>query len=112
MHRIPRAITFTFRNPFTGLFTASRREQHLTLYILREVRRGRSLSDVLADAYVVNRATEEQRKRLLDRPELIEAIGDEAIADLKNAVDRARVAAGARRPVQRDGGHGVRPEGV
>jgi hypothetical protein len=96
MHRIPRAITFTFRNPFAAFFTASRHEQHLTLYILREIRRGRPLSDVLADPYVVNRTTEEQRKRLLDRPELVEAIGEEAIADLKNAVDSARVAAGAR----------------
>jgi hypothetical protein len=96
MHRLPRAITFTFRNPFAGLFAASRREQHLTLYILREVRRGRLLADVLADPYVVNRTTEEQRKRLLDRPELVEAIGEEAVADLRNAVDSARVAAGAR----------------
>jgi hypothetical protein len=96
VQRIPRAITFTFKNPFTGLFSASRQEQHLTLYILREVRRGRPLSDVLADPYVLNRTTEEQRKRLLDRPELIEAIGEEAIADLRTAVDSARVAAGAR----------------
>ena len=96
MHPIPRAITFTFKNPFTGLFSASRQEQHLTLYILREVRRGRPLSDVLADPYVLNRTTEEQRKRLLDRPELVEAIGEEAIANLRTAVDSARVAAGAR----------------
>ena len=96
MHRFPRAITFTFRNPFTGIFTASRREQHLTLYILREVRRSRSLDDVLEDPHIVNRATEAQRKRLLDRPELVGAIGEETIADLKNAVDSARVAAGAR----------------
>ena len=96
MHPIPRAITFTFKNPFTGLFSASRQEQHLTLYILREVRRGRPLSDVLADPYVLNRTTEEQRKRLLDRPELVEAIGEEAIADLRTAVDSARVAAGAQ----------------
>jgi len=71
MHRLPRAITFTFRNPFAGLFGASRREQHLTLYILREVRRGRLLADVLADLYVVNRTTEEQRKRLLDRKSVV-----------------------------------------
>jgi len=96
VHPIPRAITFTFKNPFTGLFSASRQEQHLTLYILREVRRGRPLSDVLADPYVLNRTTEEQRKRLLDRPELIEAIGEEAIANLRTAVDSARVAAGAQ----------------
>ena len=96
MHPIPRAITFTFKNPFTGLFSASRQEQHLTLYILREVRRGRPLSDVLADPYVLNRTTEEQRKRLLDRPELVEAIGEEAIANLRTAVDSARVAAGAQ----------------
>jgi hypothetical protein len=96
MQRLPRAITFTFRNPFMALFSSSRQEQHLTLYVLREFRRGRPLSDVLDDPYVVNRTTEAQRKRLLDRPELVEAIGEEAIADLRNAVDSARVAAGAR----------------
>jgi hypothetical protein len=98
-----RAITFTFRNPFAALFSAPRKEQHLSLYVLREVRRGRTLTDVLADPYIVNRTTDEQRKRLLDRPELVEAVGEEAIADLRTAVDSARVAAGARRPVQRDG---------
>jgi hypothetical protein len=103
MHRLPRAITFTFRNPFAALFSAPRKEQHLTLYVIREIRRGRPLSDVLEDPYVVNRTTEEQRMRLLDRPELVEAIGEEAIADLRTAVDSARVAAGARRPTQRDG---------
>lgn len=96
MHRTPRAITFTFKNPFTALFSTSRQEQHLTLYVLREVRRGRTLTDVLEDPYVVNRTTGEQRKRLLDRPELVQAIGEEAIADLRTAVDSARVAAGAR----------------
>ena len=83
-------------NPFSSLFAPSRRDQYLAEYVIREHGRGRPLEDVLADAYVRNRTTPEQRARLLDRPELVSAIGEEAIADLRNAVDSARVAAGAR----------------
>ena len=51
-------------------------------YVLREHTRGRSLQEVLDDPYVRNRSTPEQRARLLDRPEVVAALGERALADL------------------------------
>jgi hypothetical protein len=48
-------------------------------YVIREHHRGRRLDDVLQDRYVQNRLTVSQQLRLLDRPELIHAIGDDAV---------------------------------
>jgi hypothetical protein len=74
---------FRRRNPFAFLFTSSRREQYLVQYVLREHRRGRTLHDVLGDSYVRNRSTPEQRARLLDQPDLVAALGERAVADLR-----------------------------
>jgi hypothetical protein len=73
-------------NPFSFLFAPSRRDQYLAEYVIREHGRGRPLDDVLADPYVRNRTTPEQRARLLDRPELVEAIGDHTVAELKRSL--------------------------
>ena len=68
-----------FRNPFSFLFSRSSQEERLAAYVIREHGRGRSLEEILNDRYLLNRTTPEQRARLLDRPELIRAIGDDAI---------------------------------
>ena len=47
--------------------------------MIREHERGRSLKEILQDRYVQNRLTPEQQNRILDRPELIRAIGDDPI---------------------------------
>ncbi|HEX7082795.1 MAG TPA: hypothetical protein VF186_01630 [Gaiellaceae bacterium] len=70
-------------NPFSFLFTGSKREDHLMRYVLREHEKGRSLKDVLDDAYVRNRSTTDERARLLERPEMVAAIGERAVADLR-----------------------------
>ncbi len=46
-------------------------------YVIREHRRGRPLREVLDDNYVTNRCTPAQIKRLLDRPEVIHALGED-----------------------------------
>ena len=43
--------------------------------MIREHSRGRKLAEVMEDSYVQNRLTPEQQKRLLDRPEVVRAIG-------------------------------------
>ena len=45
-------------------------------YVIREHDRGRALREILEDKYVVNRLrSPEQRARLLDRPEIVHAVG-------------------------------------
>ena len=66
-------------NPFSFLFTRSSAEERVAGYVIREHERGRALSEILQDRYVQNRLTPEQRNRLLDRPEVIRAIGDDPI---------------------------------
>ena len=63
------------------------REDALAAYIVREHGLGRPLDDILDDPYLKNRATEEQRFRLLERPEVIRAVGEHT-AEL--ARERAR----------------------
>ena len=74
------------RNPFTALFGSSRHEDLLAHYVLREHARGRPLTEILEDNYVRNRSTPEQRARLLDRPEVVAALGNDALDELRRAV--------------------------
>jgi len=68
-----------WRNPFSFLFQRSSAEERVAAYVIREHERGRALKEILDDPYVQNRLTPEQRDRLLDRPEVIRAIGDDPI---------------------------------
>jgi hypothetical protein len=64
-----------FRNPFSFLFQRSSGEDRVAAYVIREHSRGRSLAEIMEDRYVQNRLTPEAQRRLLDRPEVIHAIG-------------------------------------
>jgi hypothetical protein len=66
-----------------SLFAPSRRDQFLSRYVVREIHRGRPLAEVLEDPYVVNRSSEDERARLLDRPEIVEAVGERTIEELR-----------------------------
>jgi len=78
-----------FRNPFSFLFQRSSQEERLAQYVIREHDRGRSLSEILEDRYLLNRTTPQQRERLLDRPEIIRAIGDDTIESAKSSLATA-----------------------
>ena len=69
-----------FRNPFSSLFATKGSEDRIAAYIIREHDRGRSLDDILDDPYVVNRCTEQEIKRVLERPEVVKAVGDDIAA--------------------------------
>jgi len=75
------------RNPFSFLFARSSNEERLAAYVIREHERGRSLDEVLQDPYVRNRASEEEVRRLLDRPELIHALGETTVASERERLD-------------------------
>jgi hypothetical protein len=65
------------RNPFSFLFTHSSQEDRVAAYLTREHERGRSLAEILEDPYVKNRCTPNEIDRILERPELIRALGDD-----------------------------------
>jgi hypothetical protein len=69
-----------------NLFGASRRESALARYVLREHEQGRSLADIMDDPYVRNWSTPDERARLLERPEVVAALGGNALAELRQAV--------------------------
>jgi hypothetical protein len=77
------------RNPFSFLFARSSAEEQVVAYLTREHRRGRALGEVLEDRYVQNRLTPQQQARLLDRPDLVKALGEQD-------VDAARTSLGSR----------------
>jgi len=70
-----------------GFFSsfASRNEERMAQYVIREHHRGRTLAEVLDDPYVRNRCTPEQIRRLLDRPEVVQAVGADDVASLRSA---------------------------
>jgi hypothetical protein len=74
------------RSPFSFLFASSKREERMAQYVIREHRDGRSLDDILADPYIKNRSTPQQTARLLDRPELIRALGEDMVAAAKQTL--------------------------
>ena len=69
-----------FSNPFSFLSTRSSEEDRLATYVIREHQRGRALDDILEDPYVRNRAHPQEIARLLDRPEVIRAVGASTVA--------------------------------
>ena len=74
-----------FRNPFSFLGTRSAKEERLAAYVVREHDRGRTLAEILDDPYIRNRATEQERARILDRPEVVRAIGEDVVESLRRA---------------------------
>ena len=65
-------------------------EERVVAYVIREHGRGRALNEILEDRYVQNRLTPQQRLRMLDRPELIQALGDETVEDTRRDLESAR----------------------
>ena len=75
---------------FSFLFQRSTGEDRVAQYVIREHERGRALAEILEDKYVVNRLpSPAQRARLLDRPEILQAVGSEQAEAAKTVVDTA-----------------------
>jgi hypothetical protein len=68
------------RNPFSFLFTQTSKQERVAAYVIREHGRGRPLAQILADPYVHNRCTDREVARLLDRPEIVHALGEGVVA--------------------------------
>jgi hypothetical protein len=75
------------RSPFSFLFARSSAEDRVAAYVVREHSRGRGLSEILEDRYVQNRLTVQQQRRLLDRPEVVHALGDDAVEQTRRELE-------------------------
>ena len=82
----------SFKNLFSFLFQRSSAEEHVARYVIREHDGGRSLDEIMKDKYVQNRLTPEQQRRLLDRPEVIEAISGDTLEAAKASVGAGETA--------------------
>ena len=78
------------KNPLAFLFGHSRREDYLVRYVLREHAHGRPLSEILGDPYVRAWSTPAERRRLLERPELVAALGEQSLAELRRMLAEGR----------------------
>lgn len=77
------------RNPFASVFGRSRADDLLVRYVLREHACGRPVAEVLDDPYVRNRSTPDERRRLLDRPEVVRVLGENTLEELRQALPAA-----------------------
>jgi hypothetical protein len=75
-----------FRNPFSFLTAGSARLDRVAAYVIREHERGRSLSEIIEDPYVRNRTSPEERARVLERPDVVKAVGDDLAEAAKAAI--------------------------
>ena len=74
------------RKPTLG-FGSSATEDALARHVITEFRRGRPLAEVLDDPYVKNRADAAARQRLLDRSDVVNAVGDDIVDQLRAGTD-------------------------
>jgi hypothetical protein len=65
----------------------SARHKRLVEYVVRQVSQGRTLDDVLGDPYITNRINELEQRALLDEPEVVEAVSDDVINDMRRRLE-------------------------
>lgn len=68
------------KNPLTlfdFLTAKSSGEERVAAYIIREHGRGRNIDDILTDPYVRNRVQPADILRILERPDVLHAIGED-----------------------------------
>ena len=64
------------------------KEDALAAYVIREHKLGRPLDEIVEDPYLKNRASDEQRLRLLERPDVIRAVGEDTAAMVRERATR------------------------
>ena len=74
------------KGAFSFLSSRTQTEERIAQYVIREHHRGRPLHDVLEDHYVTNRLSAEQIKRLLDRPDVLHALGEGLVNETKSTL--------------------------
>lgn len=67
--------------------TESAKHKRLIEYVVRQLKAGRNLGEVLEDPYVVNRSNIVDRRALLEEPEVVEAGGEASVAALRSQLE-------------------------
>ncbi len=65
-----------FRNPFSQIVSSGSREDQLAAYVIREHGLGRTIDEIADDPYLRNRASEDEIRKLIQRPDVIRAVAD------------------------------------
>ena len=73
-------LSSVLRNPFSFLFARSSNEERVAAYVIREHERGRSLDGDPRGSLRAQPALAAAAGRLLDRPDVIRAIGQDTVA--------------------------------
>jgi hypothetical protein len=76
----------SIKSAFSFLSSRTQSEERVAQYVIREHHRGRPLHEILEDHYVTNRLSPEQIKRLLDRPDVLHALGEGLVTETKNTL--------------------------
>lgn len=66
---------------------AGAKHKRLIEYVLRQLKAGRSLAEVLEDPYVTNRLSPLDRRALLEEPEIIEASHAEVLETMRSRLE-------------------------
>jgi hypothetical protein len=74
------------RNPFSFLFSGSSKDERIAAYLIREHDRGRPLREIVDDPYIRNRATQHELARILERPEVVEALGRAGVSEAQQSL--------------------------
>jgi hypothetical protein len=74
------------RGAFSFLGSRSQTEERIAQYLVREHHRGRPVHDILEDHYVTNRCTPDQIRRMLERPEVLHALGEDLVLEAKTSL--------------------------
>ncbi|HYZ79402.1 MAG TPA: hypothetical protein VE596_18730 [Gaiellaceae bacterium] len=83
-------VSSFLRGIFSFLSARSAVEDRVAMYVIREHKRGRSLEDILDDAYLKNRLTPQQRDRLLDREDVIHAVGNDNVEETRRSLEAGK----------------------
>jgi hypothetical protein len=75
----------------------------LARYLVTEAQRGRRIADVLGDPAVLRHSDAGTRARVLDRSDVVEALAENAVAQVRAEIARG-APAGRGRPVRGDAG--------
>ena len=65
-------------------------EERVVEYVVRELEKGRRLMEVVEDPYVRNRLNEKKRARMLENPEIVDAVESELREAFSNDPDFSR----------------------